>query len=122
MFVEKKRKVNWRRGELLNQVGVRGATFDGDALLIPLYQAGQHNSQKGFFIRIAVGAWCCTRFFLVQIYCCILISHLTTSPNQKPLVNSFFGIADTPGVILAIDRDFDLDKMIQVYRGLPLTR
>ena len=35
-------------------------------------------------------------------------------PNQKPLVNSFFEIADTPGVTLTLDRDYALDQMLQV--------
>ena len=78
------------------------------------YPIGQHYFPKDLVIRIAAGAWGCTCFFLVQIYCCTLISHLT-SPNQKLIVNSFFDIADTPGVSLTIDRDYALDKIMQVF-------
>ena len=51
---------------------------------------------------------------LLNYYLINLTSHLT-SPNEKPLVNSFFDIADTPGVSLTIDKGFAVDKMIQVY-------
>ena len=64
-------------------------------------------------IRIATGAWCCGAFFIVQIYCSTLTSHLT-SPNQKLLVNSFFEIADNHDVSIAIDSGYAIDKMLQV--------
>ena len=79
----------------------------------PPYQTGQHYSPKELVIRIVAGAWCCGCFFFVQIYCCTLVSHLTSS-NPKFLVNSFFEISNTPGVSLAIDRDYALDKIMQV--------
>ena len=59
------------------------------------------------------GAWFLGCFFLVQIYSSTLTSHLT-SPNQKPIVNSFFEIADSPGVSLTIDKGFALDVLLQV--------
>ena len=43
------------------------------------------------------------------------MSHLT-SPNQKPLVNSFFEIADNPAATLTIDKGYGLDLIIQVLR------
>ena len=49
---------------------------------IILKTTGQHYFPKRLTIRLAVGAWCCACFFLVQIYCCTLTSHLM-SPNQK---------------------------------------
>ncbi len=63
--------------------------------------------------RIAAGAWCCGCFFLVQAYCSTLTSHLT-SPNQKPLINSFFEIADRPGVTLTIQNGFGIDRTLEV--------
>ena len=77
-----------------------------------IFTTGQHNSPKRLAIRIVVGAWCCTCFFLVQIYCCNLTSHLT-SPNQKPLINSFFEIADTPGINLAIEKGYAIDTLLK---------
>ena len=78
---------------------------------------GQHYFPKRLATRLAAGAWCCGSFFLVQIYCSTLTSHLT-SPNQRPIVNSFFEIADNPGVSLTIDRGFALDIMLQVMLQL----
>ena len=80
---------------------------------------GQRYFPKRLAIRIVAGAWCCVSFFLVQIYCSTLTSHLT-SPNQKPLVNSFFEIADTPGLILTIDKGLAVDQAFQV-RGVLLS-
>ena len=65
--------------------------------------------------RVAAGAWCCGCFFLVQIYCSTLTSHLT-APNQQPIVNSFFEIADNPAATLTIDKGYGLDLIIQVLR------
>lgn len=79
--------------------------------------SGQHYFPKRLAIRVAAGAWCCGAFFLVQIYCSTLTSHLT-SPHQKPIVNSFFEIADTAGVSLTIDRGYAMDKMMQVDLSL----
>ena len=61
--------------------------------------------------RVAAGAWCCGCFFLVQIYCSTLTSHLT-APNQQPIVNSFFEIAETPSIRLAVNTALYL--MLQV--------
>ena len=77
------------------------------------YRLGQHFFSKRLSTRIAAGAWCCGCFFLVQIYCSTLTSHLTT-PIQKPIVNSFFEIADTPGIILTLEREFAIDAILQV--------
>ena len=74
---------------------------------------GQHYFPNRLGVRVVAGAWCCTCFFLVQIYCCTLTSHLT-SPNQKSLVNSFFEVADTPGVTLTLDRGYAVDIILQV--------
>ena len=73
---------------------------------------GQHFLLKRLTIRLAVGAWCCGCFILVQIYCSTLTSHLT-SPNQKPLVNSFFEISDTPGVSLAVEKGYAIDNILK---------
>ena len=75
---------------------------------------GQHYYvSKRLAIRVAVGSWCCACFFLVQIYCSTLTSHLT-SPNQKPLVNSFFELLDNRAVSLAIKRGYAIDQIFQV--------
>ena len=80
-----------------------------------MFPTGQHHFfLKRLTIRIAAGAWCCTCFFLVQIYCCTLTSHLT-SPNQKPLINSFFEIADTPGVNLAVEKGYAIDTLLKAF-------
>ena len=71
---------------------------------------GQNYFFKRLATRIVAGTWCCGCFFLVQIYCCTLMSHLT-APNQKPLVNSFFEIADNSGVTLTVDRGYGVDKV-----------
>ena len=34
--------------------------------------------------------------------------------NQKPLVNSFFEVADKPGVTLTLDRGYAVDILLQV--------
>ena len=68
---------------------------------------------KRLAIRIAAGAWFCGAFFIVQIYCSTLTSHLT-SPNQKLLVNSFFEMAENHDVSLAVDRGYAIDKILQV--------
>ena len=41
------------------------------------------------------------------------MAHLT-SPYQKLLVNSFFDIADTPGVSLAVEKGFAIDTLLKV--------
>ncbi len=75
--------------------------------------SGQNYFGNLLAARISAGAWCCGCFFLVQIYCTTLTSYLT-SPNQKPIVNSFFEIADKPDVSLAVDREKALDRILQV--------
>lgn len=46
---------------------------------------GQRCYSQRLTFRIAAGVWALGCFFLVQIYCSTLTSHLT-SPNQKPIV------------------------------------
>ena len=74
---------------------------------------GQHYFPDRLTVRVAAGAWACGAFFLVQIYCCTLTSHLMAL-NQKPLVNSFFEVADKPGVTLTLDRGYAVDVLLQV--------
>ena len=74
---------------------------------------GQHYFPNRLTVRVAAGAWACGAFFLVQIYCCTLTSHLMAL-NQKPLVNSFFEVADKPGVTLTLDRGYAVDILLQV--------
>ena len=74
---------------------------------------GIYLSSKRLKIRIVAGAWCCTCFFLVQIYCTSLTSHLTY-PNQRTIINSFFDIADTPGVNLAVEYGIAFEVLLQV--------
>ena len=70
-------------------------------------------SSKKLKILLVAGSWCCTCFFLVQIYCSTLTSYLT-SPNQKTIVNSFFDIANTPGVHLAVEAYMALELLMLV--------
>ncbi len=70
-------------------------------------------------VRVAAGAWCLGCFFLVQIYCCTLTSHLT-SPNQRPIVNSFYEIANTPGVRITVDKGFAMDNVLKQVEYLIL--
>ena len=35
------------------------------------------------------------------------------SPNQKNLVNSFFEIADTPGISLAAEKGYAIDNILK---------
>ncbi len=83
------------------------------------FPPGQRCFSERFAVRIAAGAWCLGCFFLVQIYCTTLTSHLT-APNQKPIVNSFDEIAYTPGARLAVDRGYAIDSvlMLQVENNL----
>ena len=74
---------------------------------------GQHYFPNHLTIRLAAGAWACGAFFLVQIYCCTLTSHLTAL-NQEPLINSFFEIDKKPGVTLVLDRGYAIDTIFQV--------
>lgn len=74
---------------------------------------GQILYSKRLAIRIVAGTWCCACFFLIQIYSSTLTSHLTM-PNQKPIVNSFYEIANTPGVSLTVNRGFGIDNILQV--------
>lgn len=67
--------------------------------------------------RIAAGAWCGACFFLVQIYCSTLTSHLTY-PNQRPIANSIHEIAHTPGVSFSTERG--IDSILQVTHFLQL--
>ena len=73
---------------------------------------GQHLGSNRVNVRLASGAWCVGCFFLVQIYCSTLTSHLMAQ-NQLPIINSFFEIADTPGVHLTFDRGMGLDAILQ---------
>ena len=36
------------------------------------------------------------------------------SPNQKPIINSFFEIADNSKLTLALDKGYGVEKMLQV--------
>ena len=74
---------------------------------------GMSLSAKCLRIRILAGAWCCTCFFLVQAYSTSLTSYLTY-PNQRTIVNSFFDIADTPGVSLAVEYGLGFEVLLQV--------
>lgn len=74
---------------------------------------GHYCPTKRIAVRVLAGAWCGTCFFLVQIYCCTLISHLTAS-NEKTIINSFFDIPKVPGVTFTVDRALALDAMLQV--------
>ena len=74
---------------------------------------GQHYFPNRLSVRVAAGAWACGAFFFVQIYCCTLTSHLRAL-NQKPLVKSFFEVAEKPGVILTLDRGYAVDMLLQV--------
>ena len=78
-----------------------------------LSTSGQSYFDKHLTVRLAAGAWCCTCFFLVQIYSTTLISHLT-SPNQKAIISSFFEIADTPDLSLTVDKGYGVDQAIKV--------
>lgn len=73
----------------------------------------RYGSISHLVIRFAAGAWCLGCFFIVQIYSTTLISHLM-SPNQKPIVNSFHDIANTPGFSLTAVKDFGIDLLLQV--------
>ena len=86
-------------------------------------RVGQRFYSKLLSVRFALGAWCLGCFFLVQIYSSTLTltSHLT-SPNQKPIVNSFDQIADTPGVSLTVDRGFGIDVILQQVSRLRYTK
>ena len=75
--------------------------------------SGQRYFPKRFVVRIAVGVWCCSCFFFVLIYCCNLTSHLM-SPNQKPIINSFYEIADNSKLSLALDKGYGVEKILQV--------
>ena len=87
-------------------------------IVVILIILGQHHGFiKVLAIRIAAGAWCLGCFFIVQIYSSTLTSHLM-APNQKPIVNSFYEIADTPGVKLTADRGLALDVILQVIATL----
>ena len=44
------------------------------------------------------------------------------SPNQKPLVNSFFEIADTPGVSLAIEKGYAIDNILKASAVIMMFR
>ena len=85
-----------------------------DTFILPIFPVnlGQHFASAKLNIRLAAGAWCVGCFFLVQIYCSTLTSHLT-APNERPIVNSFFEIADAPGVRLTFDRGMGIDAMLQ---------
>ena len=64
-------------------------------------------------IRILTGVWCLACFFLVQIYCCTLTSHLTL-PHSKPIVNSVYDIPNVPGFEITVDRNLGADMLISV--------
>lgn len=59
------------------------------------------------------GSWCVGCFFLVQSYCSIVTSHLT-SPNQKPIVNSIQELAHSTKVSITVERDLGLKSIIMV--------
>lgn len=66
------------------------------------------------FIRFLAGAWCAGCFFLIQIYCSTLKSHLM-SPNEKLIANSVDDIAHFPNVDVTVDQGLGLRIMILVY-------
>lgn len=63
--------------------------------------------------RVAGGAWCAGCFFLVQMYCSTLTSHLT-SPNQLPVVASLKELINTPDVDFTIDKGPGMDLQLSV--------
>jgi hypothetical protein len=63
--------------------------------------------------RILGGTWCLSCFFLVQIYCCTLTSHLTM-PHSKPIINSVNDIQNVSGLQITVDRNLGAEKLISV--------
>ena len=57
-----------------------------------------------------------SRYFL--FYATVHFMHFDITPimalNQKPLVNSFFEVADKPGVTLTLDQGYAIDILLQV--------
>ena len=53
-----------------------------------------------------------------SLYATVHFMHFDITPiialNQKPLFNSFFEIADKPGVTLILDQGYAIDILLQV--------
>ena len=64
-------------------------------------------------IRVLAGAWCLGCFFLIQIYCCTLTSHLTM-PYRKVLINSVYDIPNVTGLQITVDRGLAPELLIKV--------
>ena len=64
-------------------------------------------------IRVLAGAWCLGCFFLIQIYCCTLTSHLTM-PYRKVLINSVYDIPNVTGQQITVDRGLAPELLIKV--------
>lgn len=75
--------------------------------------SGQRFFSHRIIYRTAAGAWCIGCFFLVQIYCSTLTSHLT-APNQKPIEDTVHELANTPDVSLMVDKGFGIDFILKV--------
>lgn len=78
-----------------------------------MYQ-GQGFYSNRLAFRIVAGAWCVGCFFLIQIFCSTLTSHLT-SPNQMPIVSSLEELAKTSDVDFTIDKERGLDVLLPVW-------
>ena len=77
------------------------------------HKGGASVSARWIVIRILAGAWCLACFFLIQLYCSTLTSHLT-SPLRKPLIDSVYDIPNTPGLQIVVDRGFAADTLLSV--------
>lgn len=74
---------------------------------------GQSFYSNRLIYRIVAGAWCVGCFFLIQIFCSTLTSHLT-SPNQMPIVSSLVELAKTPDVDFTVDKGLGMDLLLSV--------
>ena len=83
--------------------------------LLHFLSGGASLDARWIVIRILTGVWCLACFFLVQIYCCTLTSHLTL-PHSKPIVNSVYDIPNVRGLEITVDRNLGAEKLITESR------
>ena len=68
---------------------------------------------KRLAIRLIATAWCLSSFVIINSYCSILISFMTSS-NRVPLVNSLHDLPSKPGVHVVVNEGAATDQIFSV--------
>lgn len=75
---------------------------------------GGYIPNKTTTIRFVVGSWCLLTLVLLNVYNGTLISYVTETRNEKPLIYSYHDIVTNPHVNLVVVKGTGIDVVVSV--------